>query len=127
MPIRREIDHEGRIVRSICEGEMTAEDIQIDQRTFWTQDWLREFGEIFDMREADFSALVDYRSRYAAVATSDEQVKDVPVAMLHSDRHPSQRKVADQYVRARQVLDDVERCREFDDAEEAEAWLRAQL
>lgn len=127
MPIERTIDHDNRIVTTRCVGRMTSDDIQVDQRMFWAQDWVAGYGELFDMRGADVSALVADRSRYAAVVASDEVTDLVPVAMLHDGSDEAQRALSDRYVAGRRAMSSDPACEEFDDVRAAQAWLRSRL
>ena len=127
MPIDRSIDHDSRIVTTRCSGIMTNSDIQVEQRTFWMQDWLNGYGEIFDMREADFSEILGPRSRYAAVVASSEQTDLVPVAMVFDDQNASQNELANRYIEDRRALSELSTCEGFEDVQQAEQWLKLRL
>ncbi len=127
MPIHHLIDHADRIVTTDCSGRMTDEDIQVDQRIFWAQDWTAGYGELFDMRGADFSGIAGTRSRYAGIVASDEAAALVPVALLCDPDDDGQRSVADRYVEGRRAMSAESTCRAFDDSAAAMAWLRTQL
>ncbi len=127
MPITRNIDHSNKVVITRCHGEMTETDIQVDQRTFWSQDWLQGYGEVFDMRAADFTEILGMHSRYAAVVASNEQTNVVPVAMLFDTDNESQRLLAQRYITGRRALSDDITCEGFDDLAEATAWLAQKL
>lgn len=127
MPITRNIDHSAKIITTRCKGLMTDTDIQVEQRTFWAQDWLSGYGEVFDMREADFSAILDAHSRYAGVVASNEQTNLVPVAMLFDENNDSQRQLAERYINGRRALSDHSTCEGFQDLTSATRWLAEQL
>ncbi len=127
MPINRSIDHETRIVTTQCWGAMTHSDIQVEQRTFWMQDWLNGYGEIFDMRKADFTDILGTRSRYAAVVASSDQTDLVPVAMVFDQQNPSQKELASRYIEDRRALSEVSTCEGFEDFQQAEQWLKQRL
>ncbi len=127
MPIERTIDHDTRIVTTRCTGRMTSDDIQVEQRMFWAQDWVAGYGELFDMRDADVSALVAERSRYAGVVSSNEATDLVPVAMLHDGTDEAQLALADRYMAGRRAMSQQPTCEQFDDPQAARAWLLSRL
>ena len=125
MPIRRTINHDDRIVFTRCEGVMTDHDIQVDQRMFWTQDWVASYGEVFDMTHADVTQLGKTRSQYAAVVASDEATNLIPVAMVYAN--DSHKALADRYIEGRNGLSDKALCAAFPTADQALDWLTEQL
>ncbi len=127
MPIHRSIDHESKIVTTRCSGSMTNADIQVDQRTFWSQDWLTGYGELFDMRDADFAAILGARSSYAAVVASDEATDLVPVAMVFDASNETQTELAARYMEDRRALSAASTCEGFTDLAQAAAWLEQKL
>lgn len=127
MPIQRSIDQQTRIVTTQCLGRMTDMDVHVDQRAFWTQDWVSGYGELFDMREADFSGLTGERSRYAPVVASNTTAAAVPVALLHDAADAAQVNLARRYVEGRLAQGGQPTCRAFTEAEAATAWLSEQL
>lgn len=127
MPIRRTIDHAGKVVTTQCEGLMTLADIQVEQRLFWSQDWIAGYGEVFDMRAADFSEVLAARSRYAPVVASNENANLIPVAMVYDHRDETQSALATRYIEGRRALSDQSICEGFEDISAAENWLRQRL
>ena len=125
MPIRRTIDHESRVVITQCVGVLTDHDIQIDQRTFWSQDWIAGYGEVFDMAAADVSQVGKNRSRYAAVVAADETTSKIPVALVYANE--TQRALAERYIKGRRDLSSDATCAMFDNPDEALVWLREQI
>ncbi len=127
MPIRRTIDHAGKVVTTQCEGLMTTADIQVEQRLFWSQDWVADYGEIFDMRAADFRDVLAARSRYAPVVASNEAANLVPVAMVYDQSDETQSALATRYIEGRRALSGKSTCAGFNDISAAETWLRQRL
>ncbi len=127
MPIRRTIDHAGKVVTTRCEGVMTVADIQVEQRLFWSQDWVSGYGEIFDMRQADFSDVLAARSRYAPVVASSVATNQIPVAMVYDQADATQLALASRYIEGRKSLSEESTCEGFDNIGAAETWLRQRL
>ena len=70
---------------------------------------------------------VDDRSRYAPVVASNSAAAAVPVALLHKADDEAQVNLATRYVEGRMAQGGPATCQAFTDADEARAWLTAQL
>lgn len=124
MPVQSTHDDKLRIVRTVCSGRVTLEDVRHYQTTVWLDPAIYGYNELYDFSDSDYSAvqfgdLITIAQHAAKLYMLDP---DSRFAFLtHSPQH---KKVADFYMAAKSFSSGSSRAiQSFSSYEKAMAWL----
>lgn len=124
MPIQSTPDHKLRIVRTVCSGGVTLEDVRHYQNTVWLEPAIYGYNELFDFTDSDYSAvqfgdLITIAQQAARLYMLDPNSRFA--FLTHTTQHEG---VADFYMAATSFSSGSSReIKSFNSYEKVMAWL----
>ena len=124
MPIQSTPDHELRIVRTVCSGQVTLEDVRHYQTTVWLDPAIYGYNELYDFSDSDYSSvqfgdLITIAQHAAKLYMLDPNARFA--FLTHTEQHE---KAAEFYMVAKSFSSGASRTiKSFSSHEKAMAWL----
>ena len=124
MPITSAPDHSKRLIRTVCSGHITLDEITHYQATAFLNPDIYGYNELFDMTDGDyseiqFSDMINVADHATKLYMIDPNTR---LAILAADT--LQRQLADFYISTQSMTQGPSReIRRFDKLEEALDWL----